>query len=123
MTAEASSNTGNQIRTGSFLGPLSTLYSSRWRWSGSLAIWRASHHVIHPTHAAHATQPWRAMAVAVVVAAGPLGGFDNDAIGREQEDGDFRRVLQSGALDLGRGEDAGFEDVGELAGEGVPAFA
>src|SRR5207247_7012921 len=52
-----------------------------------------------------------------------LGLFHDDAIGREQEDCDFRGVLQSGPFHLGRRDDAGLEHVGVLVGQGVPAFA
>ena len=58
---------------------------------------------------------------------GMAGGFGGSglsaitALGREQEPGDRRRVLQRGAGHLGRVDDAGLDQVLELAGEGVEA--
>ncbi len=60
-----------------------------------------------------------AMTGVVVLA---LRGFDDDAIRRQQKDRDFRRVLQGGALDFRRRDDAGLDDVHVFAGEGVEAF-
>src|SRR6185503_19996899 len=74
------------------------------------------HHVVHPAHAA--------VVVTVAVAAALfllLGLFNHDAVGRQQEDGDFGGVLQGGALDLGRGDDAGLDDVDVFAGQGAVA--
>src|SRR5579862_4469572 len=79
-----------------------------------------SHHVIHPAHASHA-----AVVVVVITAAGGflLGGIHDDAIGCQQQNCDFTGVLQGGALDLGRRDDAGLDDVNVFAGQGVPAIA
>src|SRR5665213_509935 len=49
-----------------------------------------------------------------------LGGVGHDAIGGQQENGDFTGVLQSGAFNLRGGNDAGFDDIDKFAGEGVP---
>src|SRR5258708_11771262 len=46
-----------------------------------------------------------------------LGLLDDDAVGGKQQDGDFGGVLESGALDLGRRDDAGLDDVDVFAGQ------
>src|SRR4051812_42228756 len=79
------------------------------------------HHVVHPAHAAHATHAAVIVAVAVATFFLLLGLFDDDAVGRQQENGDFGGVLEGGALDLGGGDDAGLDDVDVLAGQGVVA--
>ena len=73
----------------------------------------------------HAAHPTAAMIVVMITTAAGfvLGGVDDDAVRRQQENRDFRRILKRGALDLGRRDDAGLDDVDEFAGQRVPAFA
>src|ERR1700722_11126418 len=82
------------------------------------------HHPIHPhaAHTTHAAAHSAAVVVAGVVVLG-LGLFDDDAIGGEQQNGDFAGVLQGSPLDLGRRENAGLDHVHVFAGEGVETLA
>src|SRR3954452_14091436 len=68
--------------------------------------------LIHPTHAA-ARRSRRGGLVFLL--------FDHNALGGEQETGDGRRVLQSGAGDLGRVDDAGPDQILVAIGGGVVA--
>ena len=72
----------------------------------------------HPAHAAHATH-----AAGMPPPASPpaLGLVGDERLGGEEQAGDRRRVLQRRTGHLGRVDDAGLEQVDELAGGGVEA--
>src|SRR4051812_12826114 len=67
----------------------------------------------------------RAAAMAVAAAAAArlllLRTLGDEGLGGEEERRDGRRVLERGAHDLGRVDDAGVHQVLELAGRAVPA--
>ena len=80
-------------------------------------------HATHSTHAAHSAHATAAMMMVVVIAALIfLGLLNHDAISGQEENGNFRGILQSSALDFGRGNDACFNQVHVLAGQGVVSF-
>jgi hypothetical protein len=76
---------------------------------------RGSHHAAHASHATHASGHPAAAGGLV------LGLVGHDGLGGQQQGGDGRRVLQGGPGDLGRVDDAGLDEVLELAGGGVEA--
>src|SRR5690606_25062236 len=81
--------------------------------SGAASGWL--HHAAHATHASgHAARHSAARALF-------LGLVGDDGFGGEQETGDRGRVLQGSARDLGRVDDAGLDQVLELAGGSVEA--
>lgn len=67
------------------------------------------------------------LVIEVVVHAGAGGGcfllldFDDGGVGGEEEAGDGGGVLECDAFDLGGDDDAHFDEVAVLAGEGVEA--
>src|SRR5437762_3513089 len=79
-------------------------YAGRPLWL--VELWRGS---VHPA-------PRRAGRLGLVFL-----DLADDRVGREQERGDRRGVLQRRALDLGRDEDAHLEHVAVLVGQGVVA--
>src|SRR5207249_9514737 len=66
--------------------------------------------ILHPTHAA-ATRHRRRLLLLLLL--------HHDALGREQQRGDGRRVLQGGARDLGGVDDARRDEILEAVGLGV----
>ena len=70
--------------------------------------------LIHVIHAA--------VAVAAAALLVLLRGFGDQGVAGEQQRCDARGVLQGGAGDLGRVDDAGFDQVFVLVGRGVVAF-
>ena len=82
-------------------------------------------HVAHATHAhaTHAAHP--AFHAGMAVAAGflLLGLLGDEAVGGQQQTGDADGVLQGDARDLGRVDDAGFDQVLILVRVGVVAEA
>ena len=89
-----------------------------WPGSSASSLTRraGSHHphAAHATHAAHAAAARHGRRLL-------LGLVGDEALGGEDQGGDRRRVLQRRPGDLGRVDDAGLDQVLELAGGGVEA--